>query len=132
MFFQWVGKFNSKVHFFMVSKNQIKLITSLQQKKFRQIHQLFIAEGVKVIQELLQSNFVLEHLYVTQNIFETISSDKKTQISDQDLKRPQFQRLSSFSRNRVKTGKFSRLINKPDPFIIDAEHGFHAPTSPER
>jgi TrmH family RNA methyltransferase len=26
-------------------------------------------------------------LYVTQNIFETISSDKKTQISDQDLKR---------------------------------------------
>ncbi len=71
----------------MVSKNQIKLITSLQQKKFRQIHQLFIAEGVKVIQELLQSNFVLEHLYVTQNIFETISSDKKTQISDQDLKR---------------------------------------------
>ena len=87
MFFQWVGKFNSKVHFFMVSKNQIKLITSLQQKKFRQIHQLFIAEGVKVIQELLQSNFVLEHLYVTQNIFETISSDKKTQISDQDLKR---------------------------------------------
>lgn len=71
----------------MVSKNQIKLITSLQQKKFRQIHQLFIAEGVKVIQELLQSNFVLEHLYVTQNIFETISSDKKTQISEQDLKR---------------------------------------------
>jgi TrmH family RNA methyltransferase len=87
VFFQWFGKFNSKVHFFMVSKNQIKLITSLQQKKFRQIHQLFIAEGVKVIQELLQSNFVLEHLYVTQNIFETISSDKKTQISDQDLKR---------------------------------------------
>jgi len=71
----------------MVSKNQIKLITSLQQKKFRQIHQLFLAEGVKVIQELLQSNFVLEHLYVTQPIFETISFDKKTQISDQDLKR---------------------------------------------
>lgn len=71
----------------MVSKNQIKLITSLQQKKFRQIHQLFLAEGVKVIQELLQSNFVLEHLYVTQNIFETISSDKKTQISEQDLRR---------------------------------------------
>ena len=71
----------------MVSKNQIKLITSLQQKKFRQQHQLFIAEGVKVIQELLQSNFVLEHLYVTQNIFETINFDKKTQISEHDLKK---------------------------------------------
>ena len=40
----------------MVSKNQIKLITSLQQKKYRSIEKLFLAEGVKVIQELLQSN----------------------------------------------------------------------------
>ena len=57
--------FNSKVHIFMVSKNQIKLITSLQHKKYRIEHQLFIAEGVKVIQELLASNFVLEHLFET-------------------------------------------------------------------
>jgi len=71
----------------MVSKNQIKLITSLQQKKFRQIHQLFIAEGVKVIQELLQSNFELEHLFVTEPIFDSIESLQKTAISDADLKR---------------------------------------------
>jgi len=71
----------------MLSKNQIKLITSLQQKKFRQIHKLFIAEGVKVIQELLQSNFVLEHLYVTGNIFDDITSEKKTKISEADLNR---------------------------------------------
>jgi hypothetical protein len=43
----------SKVHFFMLSKNQIKLISSLQQKKHRFANQLFFAEGVKVIQELL-------------------------------------------------------------------------------
>lgn len=71
----------------MVSKNQIKLITSLQQKKYRQTHQLFIAEGVKVIQELLVSNFMLEHLFVTENLFESISSDKKTLISESDLKK---------------------------------------------
>lgn len=71
----------------MVSKNQIKLITSLQQKKFRQIHKLFLAEGVKVIQELLQSNFVLEHLYVTETIFDEVDETKKTKISDSDLKR---------------------------------------------
>ena len=29
----------------MLSKNQIKLITSLTQKKYRKQHQLFIAEG---------------------------------------------------------------------------------------
>ena len=69
----------------MVSKNQIKLITSLQQKKFRQIHQLFVAEGVKVIQELLKSNFELEHLYMTESLFENVDSDKKSMISDSDL-----------------------------------------------
>jgi len=71
----------------MVSKNQIKLITSLQQKKYRQTHQLFLAEGVKVIQELLVSNFMLEHLFVTENLFESVSTDKKTMISESDLKK---------------------------------------------
>ena len=71
----------------MVSKNQIKLITSLQQKKFRQTHKLFIAEGVKVIQEFLQSNFVLEHLYVTENIFSEVIETEKTLISEADLKK---------------------------------------------
>jgi len=71
----------------MVSKNQIKFITSLQQKKYRLANQMFIAEGVKVIQELLQSNFVLEHLYETSSIFENIANYQKSLISEQDMKR---------------------------------------------
>ena len=71
----------------MVSKNQIKLITSLQQKKFRQLHKLFIAEGVKVIQELLDSNFVLENLYVTESIFESLNNESKTVITESELKK---------------------------------------------
>lgn len=71
----------------MVSKNQIKLITSLHQKKFRNAEKLFFAEGVKVIQELLQSNFELEHLYTTQHDFIEIPISKKTIISDLDLKK---------------------------------------------
>ena len=55
----------------MVSKNQIKLITSLQQKKYRKLHQLFIAEGKKVINELLDADFELVSLFVTEEtIFE--------------------------------------------------------------
>jgi TrmH family RNA methyltransferase len=69
----------------MVSKNQIKLITSLQHKKYRIEHQLFIAEGIKVIQELLQSNFVLEHLFVTENIFEKVTGTNKTLINHQEM-----------------------------------------------
>ncbi|UQD55926.1 RNA methyltransferase [Flavobacterium sp. K5-23] len=71
----------------MVSKNQIKLISSLQQKKYRIANQLFIAEGIKVIQELLQSNFELEHLYTTQNDFDEITSSKKTLLYEDDLKK---------------------------------------------
>lgn len=71
----------------MVSKNQIKLITSLQQKKYRKEHQLFLAEGKKVIQELLQSNFELESLFATSAIFPEINSNKITLVSDADLKK---------------------------------------------
>ena len=71
----------------MVSKNQIKLITSLQQKKYRFANQLFFAEGIKVIQELVESNFELVHLYTTQNDFEDVSKDKRTIIVESDLKK---------------------------------------------
>jgi len=71
----------------MVSKNQIKLITSLQQKKYRIANKLFFAEGVKGIQELLDSDFELDHLYTTQNDFDEVSKEKKTIISENDLKK---------------------------------------------
>ena len=71
----------------MVSKNQIKLISSLQQKKFRFANQLFFAEGVKVIQELLKSNFILEHLYCTEPIFDAVQTDLKSIISESELKK---------------------------------------------
>ncbi len=71
----------------MVSKNQIKLISSLHQKKHRQTHQLFIAEGIKGIQELLDAQFELEHLYTTQTDFEAVAGNLKTLVIDADLKK---------------------------------------------
>lgn len=71
----------------MLSKNQIKLITSLHQKKQRLTNQLFFAEGIKVIQELVESNFELVHLYTTLNDFEEVSKEKKVIIQDNDLKK---------------------------------------------
>lgn len=71
----------------MVSKNQIKLITSLQQKKYRKQEQLFFAEGVKVVQELLNSNFKLQDLFTTKQDFLTVQKDKVHAISDSELKK---------------------------------------------
>ncbi len=71
----------------MISKNQIKLITGLHQKKQRFANQLFFAEGIKVIQELLQSNFELEYLFTTQNDFETVGTSKRIAVTEQELKK---------------------------------------------
>ena len=69
----------------MLSKNQIKLISSLHQKKHRFANQLFIAEGVKVIQELVKSNFELDHLYTTKDDFNEVTTHKKSLISENEL-----------------------------------------------
>lgn len=70
----------------MLSKSQIKLITSLHQKKFRLKHQLFFAEGVKTIEELLNSKFKIHHLYSISDNFD-VSEDLQTIISSNELKK---------------------------------------------
>lgn len=70
-----------------ISKNQLKLITSLSQKKYRQKHNLFIAEGVKVLNELLNSTFEIETLFCTDDFEATISEEKVVRISETELKK---------------------------------------------
>jgi len=68
-----------------ISKNQLKLITSLSQKKYRQKHKLFVAEGVKVVNELLNSSFELQQLFATED-FDT--QNKNCQIiSNEELRK---------------------------------------------
>lgn len=50
----------------MLSRGQVKLIRSLQQKKYRKLHNLFVVEGVKLINELLLSEFII-HSFFAQN-----------------------------------------------------------------
>jgi len=69
----------------MLSKNQIKSISQLKQKKFREIEQKFIAEGVKVIQELVASKLKLVHIYTTEIFDFGVDSKFVTQISASDL-----------------------------------------------
>ncbi|WP_264511175.1 TrmH family RNA methyltransferase [Flavobacterium sp. N1719] len=68
----------------MVSKNQIKLIASLHQKKYRDQNGLFIAEGFKVINELLHSDFELQNIYQTTALFSE-NQLPVTTVSETDL-----------------------------------------------
>src|SRR5665811_397602 len=49
----------------MVSKNQIKLVKSLQQKKYRNQQGLFVVEGIKAVRELLDSEFKTYAIFTT-------------------------------------------------------------------
>ncbi|MEZ4801924.1 MAG: RNA methyltransferase [Gelidibacter sp.] len=70
----------------MLTKSQIKLISSLNQKKFRNQHQLFVVEGKKGIEEFLNSSFELHHLFSTSKDFK-VSKTKFTLISENELKK---------------------------------------------
>ncbi len=69
-----------------LSKKQIKKINQLRQKKYRISEQLFVAEGIKTVDELLSSKFVLDHLYCTTSKKYTYIKNK-TIISEQTLKK---------------------------------------------
>jgi len=72
----------------MLTKSQIKLITSLKQKKYRQQEGLFVAEGLKTIKELLSSSLKLYHVFTTAS-FE-MDDIEETIISEKELKKISF------------------------------------------
>ena len=53
----------------MLSKNQVKYIQSLHQKKYRQQHGAFLVEGAKSVQEVLQSDFQTELVVATDAFY---------------------------------------------------------------
>ena len=71
----------------MVSKNQIKRITSLLQKKYRKQEQLFFVEGVKGVQELLDSNFELVELFTTNSELFSVDKSKVCAITELELQK---------------------------------------------
>jgi len=51
----------------MLSASQIKYVKSLQQKKFRDLYNTFIAEGEKIVNELPGSNLQVDEIFATQD-----------------------------------------------------------------
>ena len=98
----------------MLSKTQIKLITSLKQKKFRIEQQLFVAEGKKIILELLSSKFQLYQLFTTTLEF-NVSDALQTIITPKELNKISFLKapniaLAIFRIPKSKSVDYSKLI----------------------
>jgi TrmH family RNA methyltransferase len=76
----------------MISKAQIGLIKSLDQKKYRNDYKLFFVEGIKIVNELLISEFKLHSLFALNEWVDansdicSVYSDKINLVSPAELK----------------------------------------------
>jgi len=70
----------------MLSRNELKLLRSLQQKKYRREHRLFIVEGTKSIVELPASDFVVKNVYATAAWMESNAHKIKIPITQVSVK----------------------------------------------
>jgi TrmH family RNA methyltransferase len=76
----------------MISKNQIKFIRQLEQKKFRHREGLFVAEGTKVVGDLLKAGYIPHSLYATPDwLAENQSHLLISSVTDDELTRLSFQ-----------------------------------------
>lgn len=77
----------------MVSKNQIKFIRGLKEKKNRVLSKKIVVEGLKTIQEFMDSKYDLDQLYSTSS--ELIKNFQPELINDSQLKLMSNQRTPS-------------------------------------
>ncbi len=82
-------------YYILASKNQTKLITSLQQKKYRDQTGFFVAEGPKVIAELLNEGLKLQSFFSTDA--SQIVAENHFHITETALKKISFLKTANTS-----------------------------------
>jgi TrmH family RNA methyltransferase len=80
----------------MVSKSQISFIKSLQQKKFRKEHSLFVAEGNKSVTEFNTSGYEISTIYHTPAYDAKLLKLSK-KVNFQDISVADMQKISSLT-----------------------------------
>src|SRR5882757_11111981 len=88
----------------MLSKSQISLLQSLQHKKFRREHGLFLVEGYKSVTEFINSAYQIEAIYYTPAI-----APKLLKLS---------QKMNSLETSLTILEKISSLKTAPDVIAV--------------
>lgn len=71
----------------MITNKEVKLITSLTQKKYRNKHLLFVAEGEKLVSDLVNSKYQVQKIYYTEVCDCVVDEDLTSKITAKELKR---------------------------------------------
>ena len=124
----------------MISKNTVKLVRSLEMKKFRREKKLFVAEGPKVVGDLISGGFKPHAIYATDGALaaeyggEMITADELHRISflqhpqrllavfnmpEQEAARPEEDRLSLALDGIQDPGNLGTIIRIADWFGIE-------------
>jgi len=93
----------------MLTKNQIKLIHSLRQKKFRISQKMFIVEGVKVVGEFLNSKYELVEIFSSDEEYSWCGPNF-TEVSSKELSK-----ISNFTA----ANKVLAIFKIPNPLPVD-------------
>lgn len=74
----------------MLTAHKIKILQSLDKKKFRQKYNLFLVEGNKTIKEIPGSRYKIQEIFTTNPSELGIDGVKNIEISDSELKKISF------------------------------------------
>ncbi|MFS4455806.1 TrmH family RNA methyltransferase [Maribacter sp. 2304DJ31-5] len=96
----------------MVVKSELKLIKSLQQKKYRNVHGLFVMEGKKAVEEVLSSHFKAFRIYTAKGNELLDGAEKSVLVTQKEL-----QQMSGLKNPNGVLGVFH--IPKPLPMRTD-------------
>lgn len=99
----------------MLSRNEVKYIQSLFHKKNRDADGVFIAEGVKLLKEILHSDFKIEKIYALKDWI--IQNDKVENVTEADASE-----LKQISNLKTPNKVLAVIYKKPETQIPDLKN----------
>lgn len=109
----------SKTNYSMISKNRIKYIQSLQDKKARDKEQLYLIEGDKLVKEYLNSGMRLKFLAALPEFINLLSSMEKASIDEiEPASMIDLERMSGLKTPHNAIAVVSFPVGLPDPMKI--------------
>ena len=88
----------------MISRSEVKYIQSLYHKKNRDEDAVFIAEGIKIIDELIHSDFIIQKIFALPEWLHIHPGvNNALEVTEAEL-----QKISNFEKEQTKTNRFPR------------------------
>jgi TrmH family RNA methyltransferase len=98
----------------MISKQQVKYVKSLKLKKYRKKASTFLVEGAKNVTELLNSNYIIQSLFVTEKFLSEYSHQRISEVDYTICNERELTDLGTF-----KTNEYALAVAKMNSQALD-------------